>query len=176
MKVYLVWPPCFLSAAGENYPWKRGDKSRLEKNWFWFFVWIWFRKDYKDDPGRDFYWHNIVHPLSGVDSFGWNFFIRFFSGKWFTRDYEDDLCRNFCCHNIFPPLFGGWNLGVKLIYSIVFCENGKIRCPKTILEGVLASWPNISFAPFRGLTVGGKYFIFVEIVQSGFKCRLNTQK
>jgi len=67
----------FLSAEGENYPWKSGDKSRGEKNSFGFFGWKWFKKAYKDDPGRNFCWHNIFTLFRGLE-FGGEFFCSIF--------------------------------------------------------------------------------------------------
>jgi len=181
MKVYIVWMTSvfFLSAECENFSWKRGDKVRGEKNCFWFFfLRKWFRKDYKDDPGRNFCLHNIFHHFSGVESWGWNFFIWFFSRKWFTRDYEDDLCRNFCCHNIFSPLFGGLEFGGEIFYSIFlwkwftmdymdFMDYKDDVCRSFCCQNI--------FHPFLGVKFWGeKFFIrffFVKIVRYGLQRR-----
>jgi len=72
MKVYIVWMTSlfFYRLNVETTPGKGVTKLGVKKL-FLSFVWKWFRKDYKDDPGRNFCWHNIFHPFSGVESWGW---------------------------------------------------------------------------------------------------------
>jgi len=82
MKVYIVWMTSvfFLSAEGENYPWKMGDKRRGEKIVFDFLCENGFERTTKTIPVGIFADITFFTPFRGLkvggEKFSFDLFVK----------------------------------------------------------------------------------------------------